>query len=333
AFASNAPAWNSPLAAVLDGTLKPSAGTYRAPFRSSATLWAAQNEFELFHLVLFGPSWGVRITLPGGTAPDGSALALLTRSGSTDTIPRSEVRIFEEQPVVFTQPTSIEGTAGAWPDALVPYGPQTEVGLRKNAGGTWEEVQTTETRRDFPIGVDPGTTRSFLVEIHVPLGAPAGLYRGQVIVSATGPSFLTQVIPVDLHVRSFGLRSTSALQNSVKLNVDMICKAHGDTGSGGSDAWCPDGEARHRWARLYARFLLDHRITSWLADTLLTRADGSPDFETTELKFRQTYGPLMDGWDPYIRLVGAHMTTLAYPWFRANWAESLDSADLATAKL
>src|SRR5215468_6875650 len=139
ALAANAPPWNSPLAAVLDGTLKPSAGTYRAPFRSSATLWSAQNEFELFHLVLFGPSGGVRITLPGGTAPDGTALALLTRSGSSDTIPGSEVRVFEERPVVFTQPSSIEGTVGAWPDALVPYGPHTEVGLRKNPDGTWQE--------------------------------------------------------------------------------------------------------------------------------------------------------------------------------------------------
>ena len=66
ALAANAPSWNSPLAAVLDGTLKPSAGTYQAPFRSSATMWAAVNEFELFHLVLFGPSAGVHITLPGG---------------------------------------------------------------------------------------------------------------------------------------------------------------------------------------------------------------------------------------------------------------------------
>jgi hypothetical protein len=333
ALAANAPAWNSPLAAVLEGTLKPSAGEYRAPFRSSATLWAAKNEFEILHLVLFGPSSGVRITLPGGTAPDGNVLALLTRIGSADTIPGSEVRIYEEQPIVFTQPSSIEGTAGAWPDALVPYGPQTEVGLRKRSDGTWEEVQTTETRRDFPVSVERNTTRSFLVEIHVPLGTPGGLYRGQLTISATGPSISTQVIPIDLHVRSFGLRSTSALQSNVKMEVDAICKAHGDTGSGGWGAWCADPEARHRWTRLYGRVLLDHRITSFLADTLLTRADGSPDYAATELEFRRTYGPLMDGWDPYSRLVGAHMTTVAYPWFQASWSQAHDSADVATAKL
>src|SRR5215468_6143290 len=201
-LAASAPPWNRPLAAVLDGTLKPSAGTYTAPFRSSVTLWAAQNEFELFHLVLFGPSSGIRITLPGSTAADGSPLALLTRVGAADTLPAAEVRVFEEQPVVFTQPSSIEGTAGAWPDAVVPYGPQSEVGLRKKADGSWEEVQITETRRDFPVSVAQGTTRSFLVEIHVPLGTPAGLYRGQLIVSATGPSVSSQVVPIDLHVRS-----------------------------------------------------------------------------------------------------------------------------------
>ena len=333
ALGANAPAWNTPLATVLDGTLKPAAGAARAPFRSSATLWAAQNEFELFHLVLFGPSSGVHITLPGGTAPDGTPLALLTRLGSADTIPRSEVRIFEEQPIVFTQPSSIEGTAGAWPDALVPYGAQTEAGLRKDPDGTWQEVQTTETRRDFPVSVDRNTTRTFLVEIHVPLGTPAGLYRGQLTVGATEPSHSTQVIPIDLHVRSFGLRSTSELRTNVKMEVDAICKAHGDTGSGSWGSWCPDGEARHRWARLYGRFLLDHRLTSFLADTLLTRGDGSPDYDATELGFRRTYGPLMDGWDPYSRLVGAHMTTVAYPWFHATWSQAWDSADVATAKL
>jgi hypothetical protein len=312
ALAANAPAWNSPIAAVLDGTLKPTPGSYPAPFRSSIALWTAKNEFEAFHLVLFGPNQGVSIALP-----------TLVQVGGTVQIPAAEVRIFEEQPISFTQPSSIEGVAGAWPDALVPYGPQTEVGL-KQVNGTWQEVVTTEVRRSFPVSVGGGSTRSFLVEIHIPANAQSGLYRGQVVVTRSSSRTNTQTIPVELHVRSFALPSTATLRSNLRMGIDEICRAHGDI----SGLWCPDQVAFRRWARLYGRFLLDHRLSSYLSDALVSAADGSPDYATSLSNFVTAYGPLIDGNDPYSRLVGARMTAIAYPYFRDTDVDGVSQAKL-----
>jgi len=205
------------LAGILDSTLKPTPSN-PGPFKSSVTLWSAKNEFELFHVVLFGGNRGVSIKLP-----------TLTLVGGTEQIPAAEVRIYEEQPISFTQPSGIEGQAGAWPDALVPYGPDTEPGLRLT-NGTWQEVQTTETRRSFPVSIARNATRTFLVEIHVPPGTTTGLFHGALLVTASSGRYAgTQSIPVDLHVRSFTLPSTASLRSNLRLGVDEICRAHGDT--------------------------------------------------------------------------------------------------------
>jgi hypothetical protein len=288
------------LAGVLDATLKPTPAN-PGPFRSSATVWSAKNEFEVFHVVLFGGNRGVAIGLP-----------TLTRVGGSEQIPPGEIRLYEEQAISFSQPSDIEGKAGSWPDALVPYGPQTEVGLKK-VNGVWQEVQTTETRRSFPVAVNRNSTRTFLVEIHVPAGTPTGLYHGELVVTASASrGTVAQTIPVDLHVRSFTLPSTSSLRNNLRMSIDEVCRAHGDT----VGVWCPDQVAFRRWARLYGRFLLDHRISSYLSDALNSLPDGSPDYATSQANYLAAYAALIDGTDPYSRLSGARMTAIAYPYFR-----------------
>ena len=301
-----------PLAGILDSTLKPTPAN-PGPFKSSVTLWSAKNEFELFHVVLFGGNKGVSINLP-----------TLTQVGGTVQIPADAIRIYEEQPITFTQPSGIEGKSGAWPDALVPYGPTTDVGLRLT-GGAWQEVQSTETRRSFPVSINKNSTRSFLVEIYVPPGTGTGHYRGDLVVTATvGRSTVSQSIPVDLHVRSFTLPSTSSLRSNLKLAVDEICRAHGDV----IGSFCPDQAGFRRWARLYGRFLLDHRLSSWLSDALYLQADGSPDYPTSQASFLAAYRSLIDGSDPYSRLAGARLTAIAYPYLRAS-----DTDGVIVAKL
>jgi hypothetical protein len=80
--------------------------------------------------------------------------------------------------------------------------------------------------------------------------------------------------------------------------------------------WCPDQVAFRRWARLYGRYLLDHRISSYLADALALLPDGSPDYAASQASYAASYGSLIDGTDPYSRLPGARMTSIAYPYFR-----------------
>ncbi len=211
-----------PLAGILDSTVKPTPSN-PGPFKSSVTPWSAKNEFELFHVVLFGGNRGVSINLP-----------TLIQVGGTAQILAGALRIYEEQPITFTQPSGIEGRSGAWPDALVPYGATTDVGLRF-AGGAWQEVQSTETRRSFPISINGNATRSFLVEIQVPPGTATGLYRGDLVVTATaGRGTVSQTIPVDLHVRSFTLPSTSSLRSNLRLSVDERSAARMETSSGPS---------------------------------------------------------------------------------------------------
>jgi len=303
---------NATLAGILDSTLKPTPSN-PGPFKSSVTVWSAKNEFELFHVVLFGGNRGVSIKLP-----------TLTLVGGSEQIPAAEIRIYEEQPITFTQPSGIEGQAGAWPDALVPYGADTEVGLRLT-NGTWQEVQTTETRRSFPVSIARNATRTFLVEIHVPPGTSTGLFHGMLLVTASsGHSAVTQSISVDLHVRSFTLPSTSSLRSNLRLSVDEICRAHGDT----IGSFCPDQAGFRRWARLYGRFLLDHRLSSWLSDALYTLPDGTPDYPTSQASFLAAYQSLINGSDPYSRLAGARLTAIAYPYLR-----STDTDAVMTSKL
>ena len=303
----------SSLAGILDGTLKPTPSN-PGPFKATVTVWSAKNEFEVFHVVLFGGNQNVTITLP-----------TLTLVGGAAQIPSGEVRIYEEQAITFTQPSGIEGKAGAWPDALVPYGPSTEVGLLKD-NGVWKEVQTNETRRNFPVTVNRNSTRSFLVEIHVPGNSATGTYSGQLRVTGTSSrgAPLSVSFPVDLHVRSFSLPSTSSLRSSLRLSVDEICRAHGDI----SGVWCPDQVAFRRWARLYARFLLDHRLSSWLSDALVALPDGSPDYATSQANYVAAYGSLIGGTDAWDRLAGACITAISYPYFR-----DFDPRDLVVAKL
>ena len=303
---------NPTLAGILDSTRKPTPSN-GGPFASSVTLWSAKNEFELFHVVLFGGNKGVSITLP-----------TLTLAGGTAQIPAAEVRIYEELPITFTQPSGIEGKSGAWPDALLPYGPDTEAGLRLSSG-SWQEVQITETRRSFPVSIARNATRTFLVEIRVPPGTPTGLFHGELRVTASsGHNTVTQIIPVDLHVRSFTLPSTASLRSSLRLGVDEICRAHGDT----IGSFCPDQAGFRRWARLYGRFLLDHRLSAWLSDALYLRPDGTPDYPASQASFRAAYGSLIDGSDPYSRLAGARLTAIAYPYLR-----STDTDSVMTSKL
>src|SRR4029453_17021039 len=149
---------------------------------------------------------------------------------------------------------------------------------------------------------------------------PTGQFHGELLVTAaSGRGTVSQTIPVDLHVRSFTLPSTSSLRSNLRLSVDEICRAHGDV----IGSFCPDQAGFRRWARLYGRFLLDHPLSSWPSDALYTLADGSPDYATSQASFLAAYRSLIDGSDPYSRLAGARLTAIAYPYLRATDADGV----------
>ena len=125
------------------------------------------------------------------------------------------------------------------------------------------------------MGGPPAAARA---PIHVPAGTATGAYHGELVVTGSAPrGTVTQTFPVELHVRSFTLPSTSTLRSNLRMSIDEICRAHGDV----VGPWCPDQVAFRRWARLYGRYLLDHRVSSYLSDALSSLPDGSPDYATS----------------------------------------------------
>src|SRR5437588_168265 len=113
---------------------------------------------------------------------------------------------------------------------------------------------------------------------------------------------------VVLKVLNFDMPSTSTLRAAFGFSVDGVCVAHGD---GSSFCNNTNGlDAFHRWAKLYGRFLLDHRISIDLAD-----GTNNPPTTASIASYNADYGPVINGTDSLQRLAGAQMTTIKYPWF------------------
>jgi len=251
---------------------------------SSATLEAARNEFEAFHVVLAGGSAGAKgITV--------AADPLSGPSGSTI----SDVRVFREGMYNIATPSNIQGAPGGWPDAMIP---------------AVDEIDN-QPRNAFPIDVAANAQQPVFVEYHVPQGAAAGWYAGTVHVTGG----ISADIPVKLYVHAFSLPSTSSLPSAYGMGSMDPCTAHfGGYVPCGSDAGVEQLNTK------YAKFALDHRIT--LSEVVYTgplpASDGSYDWATWDAK----YAPMLDG-GMNGRLVGAKLTAVRYMWTedQAHYAE------------
>src|SRR5262249_38964053 len=101
--------------------------------------------------------------------------------------------LYREEYLDIKIPSSIEGHAGRWPDALVPD----------------VDAYVGERRRAFPFDVPPGEGRALWIDLRVPEDAPPGLYRGAAIVQAAGrpPAW----VAIELTVHRFALPRSSSL--------------------------------------------------------------------------------------------------------------------------
>ena len=79
-------------------------------------------------------------------------------------------RLYRVEYLDVKTPSSVEGRAGPWPDALVPD----------------VDAFAGEKRRAFPFDVPAGESRAVWVELFVPESAAPGGYRGSVRMSADG---------------------------------------------------------------------------------------------------------------------------------------------------
>jgi len=191
------------------------------PGEPEAKLEAARGEWEPFQIVVHAS---------GGALKGVRAEASLLKGAGELAAPRlSRVEYLDVK-----TPSSIEGHAGPWPDALVPD----------------VDAFAGEKRRAFPFDVPAGEARAIWVELFVPATATPGLYRGAVRVAAEGRAPAS--IPIELRVHKFTLPKTSSLPVSFGFAAGAVAKAH----PGLSPA------ATQKLVEAYEVSLLRHRISA-----------------------------------------------------------------------
>jgi hypothetical protein len=139
---------------------------------SEARVEAARGEWEPFQIVVRGPARKVRA----------HALAWDLPAPALHRVDFVEVKT----------PSSIEGHAGLWPDALIPD-------VDQFAG---------ETRNAFPFDVPAGESRAIWVELFVPRAAKPGVHAGAIVIDSDEGRAR---VPIALTVHSFALPASSSL--------------------------------------------------------------------------------------------------------------------------
>ena len=209
--------WIAPAVQKVRPATQPPAGATAA-----ASIAAAQNEFESFHVVVTGAASGVSMSLEG------------LSDGAGHTITGRDVVLYREALLNVPAQTGGDGAAGMWPDALVPD-------VDPIAG---------EKRNAFPFDVPANESRAVLVDIHAPQATPAGTYSG--VLHVTGG--VSQDVPVTLTVWDFAIPSTSTLRSAFNLAWNGPCIGHGD---GGCNGGASDLALRAR----YVQAALDNHVT------------------------------------------------------------------------
>jgi len=169
-----------------------------AALQQSAEISAARNEFESVQLVLRSPQ--------PMSGLDIQVSALSDETGNS--IPSSSIQIYLVGFVNVNRPTRVGGDTGEWPDALIPR----------------VDFYYHERRNAFPFQLAAGRNQPIWIDVYVPNGTRAGVYKGKVNVTQAGKDFLT--VPLQLKVWNFALPSTSSLTTTFGFNGVTALKQH-----------------------------------------------------------------------------------------------------------
>ncbi len=235
---------------------------HETPFGTpTAEIAAARNEVESFQVVVAARGEGLRVT--------SAVLSELVGEGGAK-FSGDSIRLYREEYVRVRMSTPrAELPPGLYPDALVPFiDPVTGNPIlpRSRRQEHWGEptITTGHDMYAVPFDVFEGQNQPLWIDIHVPKGVPAGIYRGTIRVSADkGKAELPVTLTVwdfDLpdgptHCNHFGGFSGIASLFGVKRDSD---------------------EFREIEAR-YCQALAEHRLNPPLPSHLLPQAnpDGS----------------------------------------------------------
>ena len=212
------------------------------PAPSSASIAAAQNEFQGFQVIVTGPATGVSLSFAG------------LSDGQGHTISGRDVTLYREALIDVVTQSGGDGATGWWPDALVPD-VDPLVGEKRNA---------------FPFDVPAGESRAVYVDVHVPQDAPAGTYSGTVVVSGGAQA----QVPVTLTVWDFAIPSTSTLASAFGLAWNGPCMGHGDSS-------CSNISAERDLRARYVQAALDNRVSVSVPDiSVPVNATGAASWTT-----------------------------------------------------
>jgi hypothetical protein len=167
------------------------------PGEPEARIEAARGEFEPFQVVVHAADRA----LAGVSA---EAAPLIGPNGATVAAPR----LYRVEYLDIATPSSGEGHAGRWPDALVPD----------------VDAFANEKRRAFPFDVPAGESRAVWAEVYVPDSTAPGVYRGDIKLSAAGQA--PHVVPVTLTVHAFTLPKSSSLPVTFGFTAGAVKKQH-----------------------------------------------------------------------------------------------------------
>lgn len=182
--------------------------------RSQAVeLSAARNDYEAVQVVVQPqqPLKGLR-----------AACSPLKRVGAAGAIAAEEVQILRVYYHHVKDPVDRTSVADWWPDALPPLAE--------------------------PLDVAAGENQPLWVLVHVPTGAAAGDYTGEVALQAEGWSM---TVPLRLHVWNFALPEKNHLETAFGFDHTMAFRYHQVTTE----------EDKRKLLDLYLRSFAEHRIS------------------------------------------------------------------------
>jgi uncharacterized protein (TIGR03382 family) len=249
--------------------LKP---TDAAPTDAEAYLSAAANEGEGFQAVIAG----------GGAGLAGVSAEMSDLEGPA-TIGADRITVYREAYMNVRHPSDANGTTGRVPDALVPA----------------VDPFVREKRNAFPFDVPAGEIRTLWVDVYVPSGTPAGLYRGQLAVTADGG--FRETLPVSLEVFPFELPPTPSYATAFGMAWSGTCQAHTGSADCGGDTAKFD-----RLRRLYGIAGLDNRLS---LSAVAGEPPGGKPGNRNWSRYDATVRPLLDG-TASTRLEGARLTSV-----------------------
>ncbi|MFA7172271.1 MAG: glycoside hydrolase domain-containing protein [Kiritimatiellia bacterium] len=238
-----------------------------APFGTPAVeIAAARNEVESFQVVVAAGKGSLKVS--------SVALSELVGEGGAK-ISGDSIKLYREEYVrVRISTPRAELPPGLYPDALVPFiDPVTGKPIQPRAQRRerWGEplVTTGHDMYAVPFDVFEGQNQPVWIDVHVPKGVPAGIYRGTLRVSADKGK---AELPVTLTVWDFELPDGATHRNRFGTLSGIASLFGVKRGS----AECLEIEAR------YSQAMSDHRLNPPIPSHLLPQAnpDGSLNIDT-----------------------------------------------------